>query len=108
MILADDAHLHIVSGDGKKCRHAISLGETSLVSILSYDLVPTLPGMELLVATRDGTLMCLGRREPEVISRSNVVMDGLPAETRSANDFMYSSSKVSQMTNGLYRYYIII
>ena len=94
VILAEDAHLHIVSGDGKKCRHAVSLGETSLVGVLTSDLVPSAPGLELLVATRDGTLMCLGRRAPEEASRATVVMDAQPADTRSVNDFLYSASKV--------------
>lgn len=100
--MSDDENLHIVSGDGKCRNHVINLGETSLVPILSHDLVKSSPGLEILIATTDGTLMCLGRS-----SENNLVTDdaslaaytalhSIPTEMRSHNDF-YASGKVSRI-----------
>ncbi len=92
----DDGYLHIISSD-RVCRHALRLGESSLASVLSYDLIPQAPGQELLVSTRDGSLMCLGqtwdgKQHPEDHRKS--VLDGYPAELRTHNGFLYSHSKV--------------
>ncbi len=59
-ILADDHHIHIVSGDGK-CRQTLNIGQLSFVSMSAHDLVPDSPGLELLVASRDGTILCVGQ-----------------------------------------------
>ena len=101
---SDDENLHVVSGDGKCRNNVISLGETSLVSILSHDLVESSPGLELLISTTDGTLMCL-RRPPESTFMSNdtsfatyAALQSLPAEMRSYNDF-FGSGQVSDCQN---------
>lgn len=56
--MADDGSIHLISMD-LKCKSQIPLGETSLVQVLSHDLIKWFSGMELLIATSDGTLMCL-------------------------------------------------
>jgi hypothetical protein len=43
-----------------KCKAKFPLGETTLVQLLAFDLVESSDGLEILVATNDGTLLCLG------------------------------------------------
>ena len=64
--LADDRHIHIISGDGG-CRQTFNVGELSFVSIVSHDLVSSSPGLELLVASRDGTVLCVGQAPDEQV-----------------------------------------
>ena len=64
--LADDRHIHIISGDGG-CRQTFNVGELSFVSIVSHDLVSSSPGLELLVASRDGTVICVGQAPVEQV-----------------------------------------
>ena len=93
ILVSDDEYLHILSAD-RKCRHGVTLGETSLVSLLSHDLVPSAPGMEILVATVDGTLVCLGRKQGSESAETEHLDEhryhalySLASETRSYNDF---------------------
>ncbi|KAI0227711.1 hypothetical protein LSAT2_021785 [Lamellibrachia satsuma] len=58
--LADDRHIHVISGEGV-CRQTFNVGEQSFVSIVSQELVTSSPGLELLVASRDGTVLCIGQ-----------------------------------------------
>ena len=60
MTLADDRHIHVISGEGV-CRQTFNVGEQSFVSIVSQELVTSSPGLELLVASRDGTVLCIGQ-----------------------------------------------
>ena len=97
-MVSDDENLHIISGDGKCRNTVINLGETSLVPILSHDLVKSSPGLEILIATADGTLMCLGRSPGSRFTSSDsllaTTLQSLPSELKSYNDF-YSAGKVS-------------
>ncbi len=99
-MLADDEYLHVVSGD-RKCRNNVMrLGEKSFVAIVTHDLVPTSPGLELLIATSDGTLLCLGRAEGSTVVSDDTpaaVYAGLlslPSETKSYNNF-HADGRVS-------------
>ena len=97
VILSDNQHLHIIRGD-TKCRHAFKVGEMSYVSPLAHDLVAMAPGMELLVATRDGTLLCLGQKPRLDLSRNLLYMalEGMGAEYKTYNSFSQSDGKVSR------------
>lgn len=64
--LADDRHIHIISGEGD-CRQTFNVGELSFVSIVTHDLVSSSPGLELLVASRDGTVLCIGQAPHEQV-----------------------------------------
>jgi len=85
----------------RACQYHVDVGETSLVGIVSHDLVPAMPGIELLVATSDGTLLCLaaGNASQSTASQASAgVMRELaritawPAERRSHNDFVFSDT----------------
>ena len=108
-MLSDDESLHVVSGDGTCRNNVINLGETSLVPILSHDLVESSPGLEILVATIDGTLMCLGRPPGSSFVSSDTplatytALQSFPAETRSYNDF-YAGGKVSTSSIGKFSF----
>ncbi|XP_078000278.1 uncharacterized protein LOC144452928 isoform X2 [Glandiceps talaboti] len=89
-----DGNLHIISGDGR-CSDVIQLGEQTLVQVLSADLVAESPGLELLISTSDGTLMCLHTTNDNLVPPSTTTSVGeWPAETRSHNGFTYWESKV--------------
>lgn len=101
VFLGANGVLHLMTLDFK-CKAQLTLGETSFVQILSYDLVPQSEGLELLVSTNDGTLICLGSGiEPEDLinedeNQKNYMQKSLPSETKSINDFSYDLKKVSE------------
>ena len=43
-----------------RCTELINVGKTVLGSIVSADIVPGRPGLELVLGADDGTLLCLG------------------------------------------------
>lgn len=100
VFLGSNGVLHLMTLDFK-CRSQLTLGETSFVQILSYDLVPQSEGLELLVSTNDGTLMCLGSgNEPEDLinedeNKKNYMQNSLSCDTNSINDFSYDLKKES-------------
>ena len=104
VVAADDGTLHIISTD-LKCRSHVPIGETSLVQILSHDLVPQSQGLELLVATNDGTLLCLGTGEEladdidlhEETRMKQTALLALTSDTKSVNDFSYDVNKVCSL-----------
>ena len=53
-----EGSLYIISGDGS-CLETVQLHESSMTPVLSADLIPMTADLELLIATNDGTLMCL-------------------------------------------------
>ena len=58
-VIADyEGSLHIISGDGA-CLETIRLEENVMTPVLAADLLPMTPDLELVIATNDGTLMCL-------------------------------------------------
>lgn len=99
VVMADDGSFHLISMD-LKCKSQIPLGETSLVQVLSHDLIKWFSGMELLIATSDGTLMCLATGQElaefddarDETLRSNHMLS-LTSETKTANDFSFSEKK---------------
>ncbi|XP_052267793.1 uncharacterized protein LOC127869338 isoform X2 [Dreissena polymorpha] len=110
VFLANDGALHVISTD-QSCRTHFPIGETSLVQILSHDLVAQSEGMELLIATSDGTLICMGSGEEtnekmlsdNMFSKTHAL--SLPAETRSANDFLFAELKLSVQVLGESRHH---
>ncbi|XP_038075414.1 protein DEFECTIVE IN EXINE FORMATION 1-like [Patiria miniata] len=59
IIIADyEGSLYIISGDAA-CLEVIHLEENIMTPVLAADLIPTTSDLELLLATSDGTLMCL-------------------------------------------------
>ncbi|XP_062604157.1 uncharacterized protein LOC134265978 [Saccostrea cucullata] len=99
VVVADDGSIHLISMD-LKCKSQIPIGETSLVQVLSHDLVKWFSGMELLVATSDGTVMCLatGPEQAEIQESTDEAlrtnhMWSLSSETKTVNDFSFSEKK---------------
>ena len=78
----------------------IEVDERSLVSLIAADLLPTTPGLELLLATYDGTVMCLRTQEEEMHDgKTDVAMgdvDDWRAETPTHNRFTYWDGKVKK------------
>lgn len=84
-----------------KCKSQIPIGETSLVQVLSHDFVKWFSGIELLVATSDGTVICLstGQELAEIQETTDESlrtnhMWSLTSETKTVNDFSFSDKKV--------------
>lgn len=102
MFLSNDGALHVVSTD-QQCRTHYPIGETSLVQILSHDLVSQSDGLELLISTNDGTLICMGSGEETTQNiysdavYSKTSMLSIPAETKSPNDFLFAERKVNNI-----------
>ncbi|XP_048732051.2 uncharacterized protein LOC125648988 isoform X2 [Ostrea edulis] len=99
VVVADDGSVHLISMD-LKCKSQIPLGETSLVQVLSHDFVKWFSGIELLVATSDGTVICLSTgqelaeiQEPTDESLRTNHMWSLTSETKTVNDFSFSDKK---------------
>ncbi|XP_063426798.1 uncharacterized protein LOC134710372 [Mytilus trossulus] len=98
LVLTDDGYLHVISMD-LKCKTKFTLGETTLVQLLAHDLVEGSEGLEILVATNDGALICLGSSE----GPTDIFIDeekdkerlkySLQSETKSPNDFIFGSIK---------------
>ena len=85
----------------RNCQYHMDIGETSLAGIVSHDLLPAVPGVELLVATADGTLLCLAagnvsqstaNQMSASVLREFAQVVSWPAELRSHNDFVFSDA----------------
>ncbi|KAK3731897.1 hypothetical protein RRG08_043232 [Elysia crispata] len=64
VFLSDDGVLHILASD-HSCESQVALADTSLVDMLLHDLSPlSSRGLEVLVSTSDGSLVCLGSGQP--------------------------------------------
>jgi len=105
--LNQNGELNILTAD-RLCRNRFDLGDTSLVAILSHDLIPDVPGLEFLVATRDGSLKCLvqsntsdtvepwsQRARDDRIGGEYLKSIAWPAETKTHNDFGCFHDQVS-------------
>ncbi|KAL4234802.1 hypothetical protein ACF0H5_006444 [Mactra antiquata] len=98
VFLSNDGALHIISTD-QSCRTHFPIGETSLVQILSHDLVVQSEGLELLISTNDGTLICMGSGEETDVNvlqdamYENILMLALTGDTKTSNDFTYAKEK---------------
>ena len=85
----------------QSCKAHIPIGETSLVQILSHDLVSQSEGTEILIATNDGTLVCMGTGNEvaetffdDQLYKTDLTLS-LPSELKSPNDFIFSNKKVN-------------
>ncbi|XP_029633556.1 protein DEFECTIVE IN EXINE FORMATION 1-like [Octopus sinensis] len=101
--LTEDGNMYILGPD-TECSSHFNIGETSLVQTLSHDLVPQTNNMELLAATRDGTLICLSLSQNFMDDNEDYAMDiakltVLPSETKTPNDFTYLLHKPSIEVN---------
>ena len=84
-----------------KCKSQIPIGETSLVQVLSHDLSLWFSGLELLVVTNDGTVMCLAtgqelaefQNDNDETLKANHILS-LTSEPKTVNDFSFSEKKV--------------
>ncbi|ELT95035.1 hypothetical protein CAPTEDRAFT_206740 [Capitella teleta] len=94
--LGNNGYLNVISGDRSTCRDTVNLAETSLVQILSHDLVPQAPGLEMLIATEDGTLLCVGSGSNYTTQHSRLDsadMIAWPSENRALTDGTYHGQK---------------
>ena len=98
--MSDDGNLYIVAGD-HSCETHIALEESSLVEVLSHDLLPWKHDLELLVSTKDGSIICLGSVLESSVEdlienprRKQLLFKTWPGATRSANDFAFTDLKV--------------
>jgi len=98
--LDTDGVLHAVSVD-RSCQYHVDVGETSLVSLVSHDLLTAVPGVELVVATADGSLLCLAagnasQSPANQMSASELremaTVTACPTQLRSYNDFVFSDT----------------
>jgi len=93
--------LHAMSVD-RNCQYHVDVGETSLVSLVSHDLLPAVPGVELLIATSDGTLLCLTAgnvTDSEMSSVAAVQHEFVRVVSwpRSHNDFVFTDNVSSSL-----------
>lgn len=92
MLLDSAGFLQILGLD--KCRQAVTLKETSLVQVLSHDMIVTSPGLEFLIATDDGALICLRQtNETGLLPRdgvSHVNLFSWPMEVKNMNNFAFA------------------
>nr|XP_022328926.1 protein DEFECTIVE IN EXINE FORMATION 1-like [Crassostrea virginica] len=99
VVVADDGSIHLISMD-LKCKSQIPIGETSLVQVLSHDLSLWFSGLELLVATNDGTVVCLATGQElaefqndndEPLKANHLI--SLTSDPKTVNDFSFSEQK---------------
>ncbi|KAL8592584.1 hypothetical protein ACOMHN_026514 [Nucella lapillus] len=99
VFVADDGSLYIIAGD-HSCETHIVVEEFSLVEVLSHDLLPWRSGLELLVSTTDGSIICLGSVLETPVE--NLIEDfkikalffsAWPGTTKSPNDFTFTDLK---------------
>ena len=82
----------------RDCQYHVDVGETSLVGLVSHDLLPAVPGVELLVAAADGTLLCLtagnaSASEAELAAlREWSRVTAWPTYLRAHNDFVFTDA----------------
>jgi len=82
----------------RSCQYHVDVGETSLVSLVSHDLLSAVPGVELLVATEDGTLLCLtaGNASGSASELAELRLwnrvASWPTQLRAHNDFVFTDN----------------
>ena len=95
-VIGDDSHLHLLSANGA-CRRIVNLWEKSYVAMASHDLSSQSRGLELVVASQDGTVVCLGQMSTsEKVQGTELVDPSLTwsSELEDHNDFTYLPSQV--------------
>jgi len=82
----------------RACQYHVDVGEPSLVGPVSHDLLWAVPGVELLVAAADGTVLCLtagnataSEGELEALRVWNRVT-AWPTQLRAPSDFVFSDN----------------
>jgi hypothetical protein len=59
LVLADDGHLHMISGSGQ-CRDVFHVGESSFIPLLLQPSASRQSDAYILIGTKDGSLMSVG------------------------------------------------
>ncbi|XP_058942673.2 uncharacterized protein [Pocillopora verrucosa] len=82
-----------------RCTELINVGKTVLGSIVSADIVPGRPGLELVLGADDGTLLCLGNAPNAPTDSLALPVDrnelfSWPAETLPCSGTTFYSGKV--------------
>ncbi|BFZ24522.1 hypothetical protein BsWGS_27561 [Bradybaena similaris] len=106
VFLSEDGVLHILAAD-HSCLSQVALADFSLVDILSQDVVLMSRGVELIVATADGSLICLGSgvdTPPEELYEDEFLLMtsrmASPCSPLAQNDFVFTVNKVIVMIDG--------
>ncbi|KAK0053028.1 protein DEFECTIVE IN EXINE FORMATION 1 [Biomphalaria pfeifferi] len=99
VFLSDDGILHILAAD-HSCLSQMALADSSFVDIMTYNVVGMNRGMELIVSTSDGSLICLGSGmesslEERVDLEYSILSKRLayPSDTATHNNFYFSLLK---------------
>ncbi|XP_078349801.1 uncharacterized protein LOC144634653 [Oculina patagonica] len=91
-----DGQIAIIRGNDR-CTELISVGKTVLSGAVSADLLPGRPGLELVLGTDDGTLLCLANAPNTVTHSFPTDMNELfswPAESLRCSGTTFFSGKV--------------
>uniref|UniRef100_A0A0B7AVA1 DEX1 C-terminal domain-containing protein n=1 Tax=Arion vulgaris TaxID=1028688 RepID=A0A0B7AVA1_9EUPU len=109
VFLSDDGELHILAGD-HSCLSQVALTDFSLVDILVQNVVLMNRGMELIVSTSDGSLICLGSGSEsppeELYEEEYLVMSSriaYPSSPHSYNDFIFTVNKILVLIDGKFK-----
>lgn len=100
IVLSDEGNLHIIRGDGS-CHQVINIGVKSLVTLLSHDLIIQSEGLEILVATTDGDIICLKTSDNaaghlDMFQLIHLYKQATPIESVSVNQFSVQEQQVNQ------------
>ncbi|KAH9495922.1 hypothetical protein Btru_013685 [Bulinus truncatus] len=99
IFLSDDGILHILAAD-HSCLTQVALADSSFVDIVTNNIVAMNRGMELLISTSDGSLICLGSgvesTVEEVVEEEYKVLYqrlAYPSDIAMHNNFYFSHYK---------------
>ncbi|CAG5126243.1 unnamed protein product [Candidula unifasciata] len=106
VFLSEDGVLHILAAD-HSCLSQVALADFSLVDILSQNVVLMSRGVELIIATSDGSLVCLGSgvdTPPEELYEDEFVLMASrmasPSSPLAQNDFVFTVNKITVLIDG--------
>lgn len=110
VFLSDDGILHILAGD-HSCLFQMALADTSFIDIVTQNVVLLSRGMEFIVATSDGSLICLGSGSEspveEIIENEFRILHhrlAHPSDSVGQNNFVFSMNKVDCFLSDLFLY----
>nr|XP_054758978.1 uncharacterized protein LOC129265025 [Lytechinus pictus] len=90
-----DGNLYIISsshnGEEGPCIETIALGESSLTSVYMADMIPYMPGVEMIAATTHGSIMLLSTQNQEIDSEG--LEDLTWMDTTNDDKFAYKEAK---------------
>ncbi|CAL1529969.1 unnamed protein product [Lymnaea stagnalis] len=99
VFLSDDGILHILAGD-HSCVSQTAIADTSFVDIITHNLVMMNHGIEFIVSTSDGSLICLGSGSESPVEeiveeeyRLEFQKLANPSDIDSQNNFLFSINK---------------